>query len=339
MMEKSEADIVRSWNGSGTIVSVVCITYNHERYLGDALNGILAQITTFPFEVIVHDDASKDGTAEIIRAYQSKYPQIIKPIIQTHNQYSKGGFKPAHFAAKFSLGRYIAICEGDDFWLDENKLACQVAALEENADVDFSFHAAYVLTAASSEMQLSWVYGEDGRRYLDTLLNSRIGSFAPTSSYMFRRQVFDEMPAWFIKEAPVGDFFLERYGALRGGALYFKKPMSVYRNLTAGSWTLSIQNNVAAYRRYLDGMCRSLELMESDFDRYAVQFRKFCARFYLKYAIEELFRGEDRSFSDLILKSVVQWKYVSRMQFLCYRLRAFPFLVRSIITARRTTAE
>ena len=330
---------MRSWNGSGTIVSVVCITYNHERYLGDALNGIMAQNTTFPFEVIVHDDASKDGTAKIIRAYQSQYPQIIKPIIQTHNQYSKGGFKPAHFAAKSSLGRYIAICEGDDYWLDENKLECQVAALEENSDVDLSFHAAYVLNAESSEMQLSWLYGEDGRLYLDTLLNSRIGSFAPTCSYMFRRRVFDEMPAWFIKDAPVGDFFLERYGALRGGALYFNKPMSVYRNLTSGSWTHSIQNNEAAYRRYLDGMRRSLELMALDFDEYSVQFRKFCARFYLKYAIEELFRGEDRRFNELIQGSVDQWKYVSRMQYVCYRLRALPVLLRRIITARRSTVE
>lgn len=339
MIDRSQQDIMRSWRGHSCMATIVCPAYNHESFIADALNGFLAQKTTFPFEIVVHDDASTDSTADIIRAFEARYPQIIRPILQVENQYSKGGFKPAPYAVKSSLGRYIAICEGDDYWIDENKLQCQIEFLEQNVDVDFSFHAAYVLTHENATRELSWVYGEDGKLPLDTLINARLGSFAPTCSYVFRRRVFDELPSWFSQDAPVADFFLERYGALRGGALYFKKPMSVYRSMNPGSWTVNIKKSSAAHRRYLDGMCKSLELMEQDFSGHSSEFRKFCARFYLKHAIEELLRDDDARFKDLILKSVQQWKYLSRKQWFCYQFRLLPFFVRSVFRRRRQMVE
>jgi glycosyltransferase involved in cell wall biosynthesis len=334
MIQRSQNEIMSTWRSRDCVASIVCTTYNQEKHIGDALHGFLSQKTSFPFEIIIHDDASTDDTANIVRAFAARYPAIIKPILQVENQYSKGGFKPAPFAARSSQGLYIALCEGDDYWIDENKLQCQVDALELNADVDFSFHAAYVLTHGSEAKLLSWAYGENGRLSLDTLLNARIGSFAPTASYVFRRRVFDDLPPWFIPDAPVGDFFLERYGALRGGALYFKKPMSVYRSMSPGSWTVNIKKNSVANRRYLDGMCKSLQLMEPDFSAHSKEFRKFCARFYLKHAIEELLRGDDGRFKELILKSVQQWKYLSRKQWFCYQFRLLPFFVRSVLRRR-----
>ena len=104
------------------LVSISCLTYNHAPYLRQCLDGFVMQITSFPIEILIYDDASGDGTQNIIEEYQKKYPDIIKPIYQTENQYSKGvkvGFVYNYSRAK---GEYIAFCEGDDYWDDPNKL-------------------------------------------------------------------------------------------------------------------------------------------------------------------------------------------------------------------------
>ena len=133
------------WRGGETcLVSVVCCTFNHERFIRQALDSFLGQVTQFPFQIIVHDDASTDGTPEVIRQYAAAYPNLVKPIFQVENQYSKGGFKPSIYAAGHSPARYIALCEGDDFWLDCSKLQIQIDALEKNPGSDFSFHPAFL---------------------------------------------------------------------------------------------------------------------------------------------------------------------------------------------------
>lgn len=112
-------------------VSIICLTYNHERYIKDALDGFLMQKVDFNYEIIIHDDASTDGTQGIIREYQKKYPRIIKTILQAENQKSTGGnvFGNAYALAK---GKYIACCEGDDYWVDDLKLQIQIDFLEKN---------------------------------------------------------------------------------------------------------------------------------------------------------------------------------------------------------------
>jgi glycosyltransferase involved in cell wall biosynthesis len=133
---KTEQEIMQHWKGdpSQPLVSISCITYNHEPYIEDALEGFLIQKTDFPFEVLVHDDASTDKTAEIVWEYAARYPNIIKPIYQTENQYSQGIKISINYQYPRAKGKYIAICEGDDYWIDPEKLHIQVEFLEENQD-------------------------------------------------------------------------------------------------------------------------------------------------------------------------------------------------------------
>ena len=114
------------------LVSIHCLVYNHEPYLRNAIEGFLVQETTFPFEILIHDDASTDNSATIIKEYAAKYPDLIKPLYQKENQYSKGVDITYDFQISRALGKYIAICEGDDYWTDPKKLQKQVDFLENN---------------------------------------------------------------------------------------------------------------------------------------------------------------------------------------------------------------
>ena len=117
-----------------TMVSILCTAYNHEKYIKQCLDGFIMQKTNFKFEVIVHDDASTDNTANIIREYENKYPDIIKPIYQKENKFSRKISITSNFTLPKAKGKYIAICEGDDFWKDNTKLQKQVDALENNTE-------------------------------------------------------------------------------------------------------------------------------------------------------------------------------------------------------------
>ena len=123
-------------------LSICCITYNHAKFIRQALDGFVMQKTNFPFEVLIHDDASTDGTADIIREYEAKYPDIIKPIYQTENQWSKGVLISKTCNYPRVQGEYVAMCEGDDYWTDPLKLQKQVDFLDSHPDFMGCFHPA-----------------------------------------------------------------------------------------------------------------------------------------------------------------------------------------------------
>ena len=144
---KSEQDLMSAWGDRRKpLLSIVCLAYNHADFIRETLEGFLRQETDFPFEVIVHDDASTDRTAAIIAEYAARYPQVIKPIYQRENQYSKGvPFSTRLFAE--ARGSYIAYCEGDDYWTDPRKLQIQVDFLEKHRDYVMTYHDAYMFNS------------------------------------------------------------------------------------------------------------------------------------------------------------------------------------------------
>ena len=126
------------------MVTIRCITYNHEPYIRQCLEGFVMQKTNFRFEAIVHDDASTDGTAAIVKEYAEKYPDIIKPIFETENQYSKHDGSLRRIMNEHTHGKYVALCEGDDYWIDPLKLQKQVDFLESHPDYSMCFHRAQI---------------------------------------------------------------------------------------------------------------------------------------------------------------------------------------------------
>lgn len=121
-------------------VSVLCVTYNHEKFIRQTLEGFVMQKTSFLFEVLIHDDASTDKTVEIIEEYVTKYPKLFRTVFQTENQHSKGVIATVDILLPMAQGKYIAICEGDDYWCDESKLQKQFDYMEQHNECALCVH-------------------------------------------------------------------------------------------------------------------------------------------------------------------------------------------------------
>lgn len=133
-------------------VSIFCETYNQEKYIEECLQGIINQCTDFKFEVLIHDDASTDNTPQIIKKYEEQYPHVIKAIYQKENQFSKGISIWQKFQLPRAQGEYIAICEGDDYWIDYYKLQKQINFLEQHPNYGMVYSRSLVYYQERKEM-------------------------------------------------------------------------------------------------------------------------------------------------------------------------------------------
>lgn len=225
-----------------TKVSVMCTTYNHEKYIRDAMEGILAQKTDFKYEVIIHDDASTDRTAEIVKDYEKDHPEIIHGIYQKENQYSKGMPYFLSVIKTYCSGEYIAICEGDDYWIDTHKLQMQVDYLEQHPECVLSVHDAVKVDFERNEIKAMHPC-EEGDILPDVLIMQRNG-LLPTNSMVFRKEILDlETDSFFLKVGAVGDSPLQLYCLTKGKIHYSSRIMSVYRYMHQGSWTKNIYSD------------------------------------------------------------------------------------------------
>ena len=216
-------------------VSVVCNAYNHEGYIRDALDSFLMQKTDFAYEILVHDDASTDHTADIIREYEAKYPELVKPIYQTENQYSKGVQIALEIQIPRAQGKYLAFCEGDDYWTDPLKLQKQFDALEAHPEVDMCAHAGMKVQADTKQvLEAVAPRGEDCVISVEDVILGE-GGFVVTNSLMYRASMERDIPR-FRKNFNL-DYAMQIHGALRGGLLYLADCMSAYRYMSVGSWT------------------------------------------------------------------------------------------------------
>jgi len=217
-------------------VSISCLAYNHEPYIRQCLDGFLMQKCNFKFEVLIHDDASIDKTASIIKEYQAEYPDIIKPIYQTENQHSKG-VKPT-FAFNFPRcrGKYIALCEGDDYWTDPYKLQKQVAYMESNPECVLTGHDASIINQKGKMIKSSKLPDQFKRDASSQELKQ--GFFVLTLSMVFRKvPIFQNYPDE-SKNVLNGDTFLISMLGQYGSYHYIPEIQpAVYRVHEGGVWS------------------------------------------------------------------------------------------------------
>lgn len=212
------------------LVSICCITHNHEKYIRNAIEGFLIQETEFPIEIIIHDDASSDRTPEIIREYKNKNHSLFRIILQDENQWSKGeGSIYSRFVFPKARGKYIALCEGDDYWTDPLKLQKQIDFLESNLDYSVSSH--------EIEFKYDGVKPEKyqyGNPIVDADFEQILMSdlFIAFNSMVFRTQFVNPNPSWFDKAG--GHKALIYYLASKGKNHHFMDAMGVKRRNPGG---------------------------------------------------------------------------------------------------------
>lgn len=226
------------------MVSVFCLAYNHAKYMRQCLDGFVNQKTNFKFEVLIHDDASTDGTQDIIREYEAKYPDIIKPIYQTENQYSKGIKINKTYQFPRAKGKYIACCEGDDYWCDNQKLQKQFDLMESNPNCSVCVHKVRCIEESGNPLERFYPSGQlksgviKSSDFLKYIL-CEDGYPFQTSSYFYKRNssyyILDDSPE-FTKGLSFGDIPLLLYLATKGDFVYLDEIMSHYRVQSVGSW-------------------------------------------------------------------------------------------------------
>jgi len=222
--------------GNKPKVSIICLTYNHKKYISQTIEGFLMQKTSFPFEIVIHDDASTDGTSEIIKQYEAKFPDLFNCIYQTENQKSKGrAVLPV--ALERAKGKYIALCEGDDYWIYPHKLQKQIDFLEANNEFAICFHNAKVLFDDPQKKET--LYSDfpwnniDRNRDIYTIEDLIAAPLCPTASVVFRKPVNFIIPDWYHK-VPSGDMALEIILCGDKKIKYFDEIWAVYRKHSGG---------------------------------------------------------------------------------------------------------
>lgn len=229
------------------MVTVICATYNHESYIRDALQGFVDQKTTFPFEVLIGDDCSTDGTRDIIEEYARQYPDTIKPVLRRKNI---GAGRNWVDLIERSSSRYLAFCDGDDYWNDSNKLQLQFDYMEANENLRGCFHDAIISVETTDGVWFQakdWSHTPDGslrwptgnKRFVKkdhyTLEDYIPFGFIHTSSMFLRWDYSIPFPEWYFNKG-VGDFPLWALQVGGGSFGYIDKPLSVHRRTSTGSY-------------------------------------------------------------------------------------------------------
>ncbi len=242
-------------------VSIYCITYNHCDYLAATLDSFLLQKTDFPVEILVHDDASTDGTTEILRKYEERYQDRIRVFYEAENQYSKGT-DYLRLMLKSAQGKYIAFCEGDDLWLDDKKLQKQYEALEAHPECDMS--ACWgCTTTEDGKREISQIRPRIGDGILpaeDVILGG--GQYLVSAGLFYRTEMCKQQMAF---EKVIGlDYAMQIRGALRGGIWYIDEKMATYRRYSKSSWTNSVLKNLDRLKEHWKYERKLLEILDEE---------------------------------------------------------------------------
>ena len=280
-------------------VSVLCTAYNHEAYIAQALESFVSQRTTFPFEVLVTDDASTDGTAAVIRDYAARYPEIIRPFLMEENQLSQGVNLYETVLFPNARGEYFAECEGDDYWTDPDKLQLQVEFLDARPAYTACVHNTRTHTVGGGEPDRV-LYPQTGDRDVsfETVLQGMSHAFH-TSSIVVRREFLEHEPEFRdegfrhgFTDYPEGLWF-----TLQGKVRFLDRCMSVYRiNSVASSWSSGVDRQYQKLIQFVTGelavLDKLLPLLDGEREAAArqVKLEREYELLYLQGRVDEMVR-------------------------------------------------
>ncbi len=304
------------------LVSIWCMTYNQVEYIRDAIEGFLMQETDFPYEVVIHDDASTDGTTEILKEYEAKYPKLIKVIYQKENTFNNPNRKDMINAIKKENlhGKYVAYCEGDDYWTDIHKLQKQVQYMEEHEACTMITHNAILCDCEKQENRILNEKVPKGKVGMKELIYQR-PVLLPTASVMIRTEYM--YLQGFFKECSVGDYPLKLYVASKGYIYYMDEVMSVYRYMAKGSWTRNTyqdsKKSIIHYTNTIDFLKKYNEYTNREYENYIWVQMNHCSCQILKEIkdckeeeVKELWKSISKE-TDGIYDSILEKVYA------CYR--------------------
>ena len=281
------------------LVSIFCEVYNHERFLRNCLDGFIMQQTDYSFEVLIHDDASTDNSASIIKEYADQYPELIFPIFQTENKYSQGIGIRKQYQYPRAKGKYIAICEGDDYWTDPLKLQKQVTYMEAHPDCSMCFGNAMVHWEDDGLLP-DQPYSEwANKQYdeVDILWDWRV----PTSTFLFRRDI-TESPLFskFMSDRKmvVDDLPLFLTCANNGYLYAFSDYLSVYRK-HGKSFTMNVD---ASRRRRLGEMWEEIPVL---FGKKYTDVSFFNAVYHYRSGMKSAINERDRNLYKILKKKII----------------------------------
>lgn len=248
-------------------VSIYCLAYNHEKYIRQTLDSFVMQKTNFRYEIIIHDDASTDHTQSIIKEYAAEYPNLFVPILQQKNVMSTGVSIFEKYVLPKVRGKYIASCEGDDFWIEENRLQKMYDALEKHPECSFAANKVIACKEDGRPDERTWPpqkYNFSTEKIISSteLMNYLMlkkSNMFHTCGLMYRTSLYDYADTWGWRKR---DIFSLLFFATKGDLYYFSDPMSCRRIGTIGNWNSRMNSR---------GMSAWYEMYLVDFE----QYRKF----------------------------------------------------------------
>lgn len=261
-------------------LSICLITYNHEKFIRQAIKGFLMQEVNFDVEIVVHDDASKDQTQAILNEYKKAYPHLFKVLLQTENQRSKfgGGVQP-RFNYPRAQGKYIALCDGDDYWVDPLKLQKQVDFLEANSDYIMCFTNVNHVDEHGSLLKKQKLNYQK-----DTFLHLDMPILAPTLTRVFRNRYLAELD---VNNISGGDNYLLTYQSKFGKVKFLNQVTAHYRVHLDGVYSRLNKNEKKMHLIDTRLLCLSIAEYELKLKLFKVIF-EYCFQFLVKNEIEIL---------------------------------------------------
>ena len=301
-------------------VSVFCSAYNHEKYIRQALDGFVMQKTNFAFEVIVHDDASTDGTADIIREYEKKYPEIIKPIYQTENLQKKGISRLFAFMLPAARGKYIAICEGDDYWTDPDKLQKQFDYMENHSDCSLVAHTASTYHEDTKKFvpyTTKFDFTVPENRNVSTAMLISDHLIFPTASMFYKKEYYIRNRD-FVTTIKSYDYVVKILLSSQGRVHVLPDNMSVYRKGSDGSWSERILNNPERFMTHIKESVENLNKINEYTDY----------RFDSEFKVANLNRMFDAYYALSDIKTLKKAPYSDLYKRLSFNKKAYLYLTR-----------